>query len=69
MEIQAGNVRKFRSRFQRLCEIPFNPRTKHQVFVHAIKENNAHLVTLKVSLRTKSTALKPEPALPVPEQI
>jgi len=50
MEAQIGNVKKYRSRFKKLCELPFNSRTKYESFVHEIKENNlpVHLVTLKV---------------------
>jgi sodium/potassium-transporting ATPase subunit alpha len=50
MEVQFKNVKKYRLKHKILCEIPFNSRTKYQVFVHEISEKNqpVHLVSIKV---------------------
>lgn len=49
METQFKNVKKYRTKHAILCEIPFNSRTKYQVFVHQVSEKskNYHLVTIK----------------------
>lgn len=61
METQFKNVKKYRTKHKILCEIPFNSRTRYQVFVHEIAEKNhisQHFVSIKVLLATQKLKLR-----------
>jgi magnesium-transporting ATPase (P-type) len=51
METQLGNVIKYRAKFPKLCEIPFNSSNKFQVSIHDMRdpEDPRHLLVMKVN--------------------
>jgi len=50
METQTGNVVKYREKFPKLCEIPFNSSNKFQVSIHDLRDPNdpRYLLVMKV---------------------
>jgi len=49
MEQVIGNVAKYRSKYPKLMEIPFNSRNKYQVSIHDMRDPNEprHLLVMK----------------------
>lgn len=81
MELQVGNVAKYRSKYPKLCEIPFNSTNKFQVSIHDMRNPSdpRSLLVMKVKFYFKKLlvpkniifTLKNKPKFPkgAPERI
>jgi magnesium-transporting ATPase (P-type) len=51
MEIQLGYVGKYRAKFPKLCEIPFNSTNKFHVSIHDLRDPDdpRYLLVMKVN--------------------